>query len=162
MSPVTPLHEDSSLYQLIVETRRLFHALAQASSELSQDTGVNASMRAVLEALYPDAQATVPEIARRKQVTRQHIQQIVNQLLAAGLVETLDNPAHKRSPLIALSPAGQGIFERIISREVELLRMLEGEFDPAATAAAVETLQEIRSYFSSERWEKSLARLRNK
>jgi len=147
---------------MIVEVRRLFHVLAQASSELSQDTGVNASMRAVLETLYAAGQVTVPEIARQKQVTRQHIQQIVNQLLSAGLVEALDNPAHKRSPLIALTPAGQETFGRIAAREAELLHLLEGEFDPGAAVAAAETLQEVRRYFSSGRWVQALAKLRKR
>jgi DNA-binding MarR family transcriptional regulator len=64
-------------------------------------------MRAALELLLVGGPATVPRIARSRGVTRQHVQALVNGLLAQGLVALRPNPAHKRSPLVALSPAGE-------------------------------------------------------
>src|SRR5690348_8726939 len=47
---------------------------------LRQDVGVTAAMRAVLEALHERGAQTVPQIARSKKVTRQHIQALADKL----------------------------------------------------------------------------------
>jgi DNA-binding MarR family transcriptional regulator len=143
-------HKGSSLYRLILETRKLFHVLAQASSELNRESGISVSMRAVMESLYPDAELTVPEIARQKKVTRQHIQQIVNELSKAGLAESFDNPAHKRSLLIKLTPGGVAQFGSILKREQQLFKALSDEFDDQQLAQTADGLQSVRDYFSSE------------
>ena len=160
MKPTSSIHSDSSLYRVILEIRKLFHVLAQASSDLSADTGITASLRAVMEELYPDAQLTVPEIARRKNVTRQHIQQIANQLQEQGLVLFLDNPAHKRSPLVRLTTAGAESFRAIAAREQALLKGLEEEFAGLDLTEAGETLGTIRAYFSSTAWQEKLKSLK--
>lgn len=143
----------------MLETRKLFHALAQASSELNQESGITASMRAVMETLSPSAEMTVPDIAREKKVTRQHIQQIVNELLARSLVESLENPAHKRSPLIRLTQAGVDQFGFIIAREQKLLGTLGSEFDHQQLTVTADTLQSLREYFSSDAWKNRLESL---
>jgi hypothetical protein len=55
-------------------------------------------MRAVLEFLSRHGPASVPQIARRRFVTRQHIQALVN-----GLMEQ-DSSHSNRTPLIAVRP----------------------------------------------------------
>ena len=145
----------------MLETRKLFHSLAQASAELNQESGITASMRAVMEALYPDNELTVPDIARQKQVTRQYIQQIANELLARSLTQSLDNPAHKRSPLIKLTPSGLKQFSAIIDREQKLLQSLSNEFDEQNLAQTADTLKSLRDYFASEAWQQKLKSLIN-
>jgi len=156
MKPASSIHNDSPLYRVILGTRRLFHVLAEASSELSADTGITASMRAVLEVLFPGAQLTVPEIARRKKVTRQHIQQIVNRLQADGQVELIENPSHKRSQLVKLTPKGTASFRQIVAREQALLSALEEEFADLPLAESGAALEKISTYFSSPAWKNKL------
>ncbi|GGF23195.1 hypothetical protein GCM10011399_15980 [Subtercola lobariae] len=59
------------------------------------------------------APLTVPQIARRLGVSRQHILRLTGELHAEGLVESRLNPDHKTSPLIVLTPAGEKILHRI-------------------------------------------------
>ncbi len=159
MKKTSPPHNESAIYRLILETRQLFHVLAQASSELNREAGITASMRAVMETLYPNAELTVPAIARRKNVTRQHIQQIVNELLRLGQAETRENPSHKRSQLIALSPTGVEQFKQVLTREKKVLQLLAQEFDADQIATASETLGSLRVYFDSTAWQKALKSL---
>lgn len=74
-------------------------------------------MRAILEQLTGDPQ-TVPALARSLYVTRQGVQAFVDQAKALGYVETLPNPAHQRSHLIALTEAGRDAFARIHDGEL--------------------------------------------
>src|SRR3982074_3012640 len=48
----------------------------------------------------------VPQIARRMGLTRQAVQASVNRLLREGLVEAVENPDHRRSPLIRMTELG--------------------------------------------------------
>jgi len=111
------MQEKEAAYEVIWLVRRLFRSLARESTDGLEDLGITAADRAVLEFLYPDASLSVPGIAERYQVSRQHVQVTVNRLLAADLVETRPNPRHRRSPLALLTPAGRRLFRRIRRRE---------------------------------------------
>jgi DNA-binding MarR family transcriptional regulator len=50
---------------------------------------------------------TVPRAARRLGLTRQSVQRTVDALVAAGEIELLPNPDHKRSPLLQLTSRGR-------------------------------------------------------
>lgn len=113
-----------SAYQIIWLTRRLFRALAQKSDASLQDLGISVADRAVMEFLYPDGQLSVPEIAERYQVSRQHVQVTVNGLLQGGILVTKSNPRHKRSPLITLTSKGKGMFGVIRTRDKKAVKEL--------------------------------------
>jgi DNA-binding MarR family transcriptional regulator len=107
----------SSEYEVIWLVRRLFRAMARAADAYLGAHGLTAADRAVLEFLYPEQALSVPEIASRYQVSRQHVQVTVNTLLEDGFLEARQNPRHKRSPLIAMTRVGRDLFAKI--REVE-------------------------------------------
>ncbi len=103
---------------VIDEVRLLWNALVQRGNELHVDEPVTMGMRAVLEFLANNGAMTVPNIARARRVTRQHIQGFINELLELGLVRTISNPAHKRSSLIELTASG--------TRKIDGMRRNEG------------------------------------
>ena len=127
------------LYAAIRMLRVCFNRLKRVADEMHRDLGINASMRAVMEALADEDQQSVPQIARGRGVSRQHIQVNVDALLRAGMVEQRENPKHKRSPRIALSAKGSETFQAIRNREVEIIESLargisEETIDAAFTA----------------------------
>ena len=115
------MHADSPQYEVTWLIRRLFRALAQLADTYLQAHGLSAADRAVLEFLYPEAALSVPEIAARYQVSRQHIQVTVNTLLEDGFLESRPNPRHKRSPLFALTQVGRELFSKIRAAESGML-----------------------------------------
>ena len=125
------------------EVRHLFQVLKSLADALHKDAGLTASTRAVMEALE-DGPRTVPDIARSKSVTRQHIQLLVDELAASDLVELKPNPAHLRSPLIALSRKGEALFASMRKREAPLIERLAAGLDARKAAATVQTLAALR------------------
>ena len=107
------MQHQTGRYEVIWLIRRLFRAMAQVADGYLKAHGLSVAHSAVLEFLYPDEALSVPEIASRYQVTRQHVQVTVNALLQDGFLETRPNPRHKRSPLIALTRIGRDMFEKI-------------------------------------------------
>lgn len=130
------------LYLVMKKIRASFHLLKNLAEEMHKDLNVNASMRAVLEAIAEQDQS-VPEIARKKNVSRQHIQVNVDVLLEMGLVQLQGNPAHKRSPIITLSKKGRGVFTEIRKREAIALKKMADHFTGAELGSAAATLGKL-------------------
>jgi DNA-binding MarR family transcriptional regulator len=127
---------------LVGEVRRAFRALAAAEEALHGDLGVTAAMRAVLEALG-NGPRTVPAVAGDRRVSRQHIQQVVNALYAAGLAEPRGNRHHRRSHLVAATARGREVLAEMRRREAELRAELASELDAEQMTAAAATLNEL-------------------
>jgi len=125
----------------VQEAARLsaLNVLAQASSDLNRVSGITPSMRAVMETLYPDTEMTVPAIARLQRVSRQHIQLIVKDLLAAELLDTHDNPAHKRSKLVRLTTKGEAAYDELRAAMLSLCEEMAADMD----AGQIETARAV-------------------
>jgi DNA-binding MarR family transcriptional regulator len=122
------------LLLVLREIRTCFNQLRALADRLHEDLGINSSMRAILESLVGRPGRTVPDIAREKGVSRQHVQVIMNTLLEAGLAEARDNPAHRRSQLFVSTAKADAAFSEIRAREAEPLARLaaglpEGEVE---------------------------------
>jgi DNA-binding MarR family transcriptional regulator len=134
----------ADVVELLDEVRLLFHRAAQTAEELHRSEGVTAGERALLESLLRGGPAPVADLGRRRHVTRQHIQTLVNDLLARELVVAADNPAHRRSPLISLSRTGDAMIERITRREARLLSGLRLPVRPRELDTARRVLAAVR------------------
>ncbi|MGH9289826.1 MAG: MarR family winged helix-turn-helix transcriptional regulator [Acidimicrobiales bacterium] len=126
------------------EVRLHYHALVRLAGALHGALKVSAPMRAVLEFLQAQGPTPVPRIARSRGVSRQHVQTIVNELLDDGLVELRDNPAHRRSCLVALSAVGDATIAGIRDTERTVLGDAFADLDTARVRAATETLRALR------------------
>jgi DNA-binding MarR family transcriptional regulator len=125
--------------------RACFGRLGALADDLHRDLGLTASQRAVVEFLFETGEHTVPQIARAKRVSRQHIQVLVDTLIPSGLVALRDNPAHKRSPLVTLTARGRRTFEVARAREAVLLAELAGRLDARDLDATLATLDRVRA-----------------
>jgi DNA-binding MarR family transcriptional regulator len=130
--------------ELIGEVRLLHNRLAHLVEQLHVDTGITAPQRAVLEYLHGHGATTIPNIARARGVTRQHIQGIANELQGQELVAPRDNPAHQRSPLFALTGEGRRMIDGILARERSYLDARMGDIDESELAAATRVLADLR------------------
>lgn len=142
---IGPIVKQNKAYEIIWLIRRLFRAMATLADEYLRDSGLTVADRAVMEFLYPDARLSVPEIASRYKVSRQHVQVTVNKLLESGLLRSEENPKHKRSLLIRLSSLGRDSFEQIRRNESVLLDRLFaglGNEDIEVTSATLRSLLE--------------------
>ena len=139
----TPSDPDM-LYSLIVEIRKAFNDLKNHSDQEIGDLGLTTSMRAVLEDLDTGGVQTVPEIARGQNVTRQHIQQLADSLVAGGFVVYRDNPAHRRSKLLAMTQKGAATFREIRVRERRALSEACRSIDSTQLKSSIATLRMLR------------------
>jgi len=134
----------SSLEALIDEAVALFHRMRVVAEEVHGQGEFSAARRGVLRSLARLGPQTVPQIASARPVSRQHIQTIVDELAADGLVETIDNPAHRRSVLVRLTTRGRAAVRDIARREAALLASIDVGVSAADVDRATTVLKRFR------------------
>ena len=115
---------DSDAYQITWLIRRLFRGMSEMATSYLEPLGITAADRAILEFLFTEGNITVPEIAKRYKVSRQHVQVTVNRLQDDGFVLIKTNPSHKRSSLISLSAKGKALFRKIQTRDEKAIKQI--------------------------------------
>jgi len=150
------LPAESALNLLINETVLMFHRLRIVADQVHHHGEVTGALRSILRSLDKLGEQTVPQMARARSVSRQHVQARVNELVEEGLVELKPNPAHKRSPLARLTPLGKKTVDAMNRNEARLLSNADLGASDNDLREAAETLRTVRAYFESERWKRSL------
>lgn len=115
-----PLVEDprSGLDALLAQVNALAIRLRQPATASGH---LPAAEYSVLDILHTAGPMTVPDIARERSTSRQNIQILVDKLEAGKRVETVPNPAHKRSDLVRLTSEGN---RWLMANEPEYRRFL--------------------------------------
>lgn len=123
------MNKSVELYEIIRLIRPVHRRLARAVEAKLEGTGITVGMRAVLEVLQEAGPMSVPDLGRMLFLARQQIQLLVNELEKRGLVDRRPNPAHKRSPLFAMTRAGEAGFGEIRARENDDIDKISGLFE---------------------------------
>lgn len=133
--------------QALYDVLRYIRPIHQCSARLVTDSlaggEVTMPMRAVLERVFDDGPQTVPQLARSLWLTRQAVQRIVDEALAAGYVDLRVNPAHRRSRLVGLTPAGRTVYTQLHDAELARLRPIAGELSAAEIGSCVRVLAHL-------------------
>ncbi|MFC4012963.1 MarR family winged helix-turn-helix transcriptional regulator [Nonomuraea purpurea] len=105
--------------------------------------GLSVGMRAVLVLLREHGPMTVPQMGRAQALSRQFVQRMINDAAAHGLVESVPNPAHKRSSLIRLTEEGQAVITAVIDSERAMLGQAGGDLSEADVDACIRVLSRL-------------------
>ncbi len=130
-------------YEITWLIRRIFRGMARVAGDALEPLGISAAERAVMEFLFPDEALSVPEIASRYDVSRQHVQVTVNTLVDKHLVERRPNPRHKRSGLLCLSARGKRLFEEVRAQDAKLIEQLFADLPAAHLSTTLKTLKAL-------------------
>jgi DNA-binding MarR family transcriptional regulator len=137
--------EGEALFDVVIETLAAAFRLRAAGREAGAVTAAGGGLWGLLHSLSTGGPQTVPQLARARPVARQHIQKLADELAADGLVEFVDNPAHRRSKLLRLTAKGATVHdeltERIRALTEELARGLDAD-ELRTTARMLRTLRE--------------------
>jgi len=137
----TPDADD--LVELIATIAAAFHKLRAAGKRLGAVFPMGGGTWGLLRSLAREGPQTVPALARARPVARQHIQVMVDALAAQGLVSLIANPRHKRSRLVALTPAGEVAFAALDGRVRAAATNLAAGLDAADVTVATAVLRSL-------------------
>jgi len=152
-------HVGGELRAVVDETIALFHRVRWVAEEIYGASGRSTARRGILRGLVRYGPRTVPQLARSRSVTRQHTQQVVDQLAADGLVELVANPAHARSRLVRATRRGAALVLQLDEIDARVLGAIGGPLSRRDLAITARTLRAVRECFEDEpRWRAVLAR----
>jgi len=126
-APLDPDALADRLAEVYLLVGPLYRRVLRAVEQGEPIEGVSVGVRAVLDLLARGGPMTVPQMGRAQSLSRQFVQRMVNEAAAAGLVDLVDNPAHRRSRLVRLTAAGRARIAAVTARERGLLRQVPGD-----------------------------------
>jgi DNA-binding MarR family transcriptional regulator len=139
---------DRPIEQLVYETTALHHRMKIVVAQLHGGGELAAGKRGILKGIELRGPQTVPQMARARPVSRQHIRASLEPLLAEGLVQYVDNPDHKRSKLVDLTPKGAARLAAINRRESAFFNELQKHFGGNEVRGAAVLLRRLRDFLA--------------
>jgi len=137
------MKKNQQMTKLIRGVRNAFNRLRALGDRMHGYLEVTAAMRAIMEALSSLGPMTVPQIAKLKGVSRQHVQLLADALCAAELVTVRENPMHRRSLLIDLTAKGKATFTKMTAREAPVIAELARGFSAQEMDCAIVVLERL-------------------
>ena len=141
--PLAPEALAPRLAEVYVALGPVYRRVARLVEQDEQVSGLSVGVRNVLDQLRRDGERTVPQLARAQDLSRQYTQRMVDQAAADGLVELIENPAHRRSRLVRLTPAGDAAITAVIERELSLLERVGGDLTAAELDGTLRVLHHM-------------------
>jgi DNA-binding MarR family transcriptional regulator len=118
--PAPPVADGRSegLAELMLEVAQCFFRIRAVGQKVGLITKWGGGAFGFLRSLARLGPLTVPQIAQMRPTSRQRMQRLADELAAEGLVEFIENPKHRRSKLVRLTPEGVSRYRAL---EVQLL-----------------------------------------
>jgi DNA-binding MarR family transcriptional regulator len=132
-----------AIEELIVEIVATFFLLRAEGMRIGVVSSSGEGYWSVLRLLKLNGAQTVPQIARSRYVPRQSVQKLANEMLEDGVIESIDNPAHKRSKLLRLTPKGEAVFQQLSDRIAVLTETMAEREDAAQLQNAVAVVKHL-------------------
>jgi len=130
---------------LFDEIVRLHGRFKSTFADFRSDSGLTESelmvLNAVLEAEQPP---TMSQIGRSVGHSRQFIQRAANSLMRQGLIETQENPDHKRAALLIPTASARELKREMNSRAEAIAKALRHQIDADAVREAIQSLRAVR------------------
>jgi DNA-binding MarR family transcriptional regulator len=121
------MDEDDQRFALLVaDIYELAGSLRRQGDEIAGAFGQSQARWQVLS-VASEGTWTVPGIAQRLGISRQAVQRVVDDLVDDGLAALVANPAHRRSPHVALTAPGRRTLAAITAAARSWHRQIAGE-----------------------------------
>ncbi|HLW91517.1 MAG TPA: MarR family transcriptional regulator [Roseiarcus sp.] len=95
-----------AIAELMLEVAQCFFRIRGVGQKTGLITGWGGGVFGFMRSLALLGPLTVPQIAQMRPTSRQRMQRLADELAAEGLVKFIDNPKHRRSKLVQLTPKG--------------------------------------------------------
>ena len=105
-----------AIAELMLEVAQCFFRIRAVGQKTGLITSWGGGAFGFMRSLALLGPLTVPQIAQMRPTSRQRMQRLANELAAEGLVEFIDNPKHRRSKLVQLTPKGDARYRAANAR----------------------------------------------
>ncbi|NOU32338.1 MAG: MarR family transcriptional regulator [Polyangiaceae bacterium] len=137
-----------ALTDLALRIFRVSGRLLAAADEMTEGSGLTAARWQVLGAVLAGP-LSVADVGRAMGLTRQSVQRLADVLVAEGICEYLDNPAHRRAKLLAPTAKGRAAIAEVHPIQAEWTSRVGDAVGAVALRDAVATLDAILAALDS-------------
>jgi DNA-binding MarR family transcriptional regulator len=134
-----------AIAELMLEVAQCFFRIRALGQKTGLITSWGGGAFGFMRSLALLGPLTVPQIAQMRPTSRQRMQRLADELAAEGLVEFIDNPKHRRSKLVQLTPKGDARYDELNARFLTIASTMGvalGEADIRKTAEIVRRLSD--------------------
>jgi len=105
-----------AITELMLEVAQCFFRIRALGQKTGLITSWGGGAFGFMRSLALLGPLTVPQIAQMRPTSRQRMQRLADELAAEGLVKFIDNPKHRRSKLVQLTPKGDARYRELNAR----------------------------------------------
>jgi DNA-binding MarR family transcriptional regulator len=105
-----------AIAELMLEVAQCFFRIRAVGQKTGLITSWGGGAFGFMRSLTLLGPLTVPQIAKMRPTSRQRMQRLADELAAEGLVAFIDNPKHRRSKLVQLTPKGDARYRELRAR----------------------------------------------
>jgi DNA-binding MarR family transcriptional regulator len=102
-----------AIAELMLEVAQCFFKIRALGQKTGLITSWGGGAFGFMRSLALLGPLTVPQIAEMRPTSRQRMQRLADELAAEGLVTFIDNPKHRRSKLVQLTPKGEARYREL-------------------------------------------------
>lgn len=145
-----PVKTSDLIPLLVADVYHLAGAFRRSGSRIAKGVGQTQTRWQVLS-VVSDGSRTVAQIARRLGLARQSVQRTANQLARLRLGRYVENPDHKRSPLVEITDQGKKTLA-LLTRAAEKSHVeLSADFKRADLVTTLRVIRQLRDRLEGRR-----------
>jgi len=126
-------------FRLNAGGERMFAAVGQTPGKVS-----------LMRSLREEGPQSVAQLARSRPVARQGVQRMADELAAAGLIEFVLNPSHRRAKLATLTARGQLLMEKAMAHELRWAAHLAHNFSDREIETTRDVIRRLKQILGEE------------
>ena len=132
-----------AITELMLEVAQCFFKIRALGQKTGFITGWGGGAFGFMRSLALLGPLTVPQIAQMRPTSRQRMQRLANELAAEGLVEFIDNPKHRRSKLVRLTPKGAARYRDLNARLLSIASTMGVALSEADIRKTTEVVRQL-------------------
>ncbi|WP_394886813.1 MarR family winged helix-turn-helix transcriptional regulator [Mesorhizobium sp. AaZ16] len=132
-----------AIADLMLETAQFFFRIRAVGQRTGLITSWGGGAFGFMRSLALLGPLTVPQIAQMRPTSRQRMQRLADELAAEGLVELIDNPRHRRSKLVSLTPKGEAHYREMNARLLAIASTMGAGLSEADIRNTVEIVRRL-------------------
>ena len=132
-----------AIAKLMLEVAQFFFRLRAMGQRTGLITSWGGGAFGFMRSLALLGPLTVPQIAQMRPTSRQRMQRLADELAAAGLVEFIDNPKHRRSKLVRLTNKGDTCYRQLSARFLAIASTMGAGLSEADIRKTTEIVRQL-------------------
>ena len=132
-----------AIAELMLEVAQCFFRIRAVGQKTGLITSWGGGAFGFMRSLALLGPLTVPQIAQMRPTSRQRMQRLADELAAEGLVEFIDNPKHRRSKLVRLTPKGDAHYRELDARLLSIASTMGGDVSEPEIRKTIEIVRQL-------------------